>query len=131
MRFGMKRLLRLLWIVIVGAVIAIALNDGARYGQAVIDLDNSTNNALTQTVAIAGKAPSNVIANELGQQAQIQKIRITQYAIMDGKLHVWSEEDVKGTWVLGPYMAMAKGAPFSKAFSTGYTIKHEAQQALR
>jgi hypothetical protein len=126
----MKRLLRLLWITIIGAVIAVGLNDGARWGQVAADLNNSTYAALTQTVADKGKAAPGDIAEELGKQAQVQGIRITQYAIADKRLHVWSEKDVEGTWVLGPYTAMAKGVPFAKALHAKYTVKHESEAML-
>jgi hypothetical protein len=123
---------RLLPILVVGLILALGVNDGGKYGQGVIDLRNSADQALNQTAIIGHGASPERISQILGSQAAVHGIRITQYSLIENKLHIWAEEDVKGTWLIGPYMAMARGdVPFQKAFGTPLVIKYDTEQAVR
>jgi hypothetical protein len=125
----MKRWLK---IALAVGVLAVILNDGGRWGQAVIDLRNSTGTVLDQAALTARRMSQVQLGDELGQQATIAGIRVTQFATTpSGGVHVWTEEDVSGTWLLGPYIAMAHGVPFSKAWQTPFPVTYDAEEAMR
>lgn len=124
-------MIRILNIVIVVVIVAIIVNDGGRYAQSVIDLRNSTGQVLDQSVLRAKGLSQSEFAAELGQLAATQRIRVTQYGISPTAVHIWTEEDLYGTWLIGPYAAMARGIPFSQAFATPLVIKYDAQEAIR
>ena len=122
---------RLLKIVIAVAIISLILNDGGRWGQAVVDLRNATGQVLDQAALTARRSTQAQLSDQLAQQAAIQKIRVTQYAATPEGVRIWAEEDVAGTWVVGPYLALARGVPLGKAWSTPFTIKYDATEAMR
>jgi hypothetical protein len=125
----MKRLIQIL---VIGLVLALAVNDGGKYGQGVIDLRNSADQALTQTTILGHGATADHISQILGGEAAAQGIRITQYSLVNNRLHIWAEEDVKGTWLIGPYMALARGnVPIQKAFGTPLVVKYDTEAAIR
>ena len=122
---------RIVKILIAAAIVALVLNDGGRWGQSVIDLRSSTGQVLDQAVLAARRSSQTELANQLAQLAAIQQIRVTQYALTPTGLRVWTEEDVRGTWVVGPYMALSRGVPLAKAFSTPFVVTHDAEEPLR
>jgi hypothetical protein len=124
----MKRYLK---IALVLAVLALILNDGGRWGQAAIDLRTSTGTVLDQAALSARRATQPQLADQLAQQSAIQGIRVTQFATTPSGVHIWTEEDVMGTWVVGPYLAMSAGVPFSRAFKTPFTVRYDAEEAMR
>ena len=122
---------RVLIIVFWLAIVALILNDGGRYGQAVIDLHTSTGQVLDSAALGAAKQTQAQLGAQIGALAATQGIRVTQFAAGPTGVTLWTEEDVKGTWVIGPYVAMARGVPFKQAFATPLTVKYEATEALR
>jgi hypothetical protein len=125
----MKRLIQIL---VIGLILALAINDGGKYGQGVIDLHNSADQALTQTTILGHGASAERIAQILGGQASGQGIRITQYSLVDNRLHIWAEEDVNGTWLIGPYMALAHGhVSIQQAFRTPLVITYDTEAAVK
>ena len=122
---------RILKIVIVAAVLALILNDGGRWGQAVVDLRTSTGQVLDQAALSAKHTSQPQLADLLAQQGAAQGIRVTQYALTPTGVRVWTEESVTGTWVVGPYVALTHGVTFSKAFGTPFTVTYDAEEAIR
>jgi hypothetical protein len=53
-------------------------------------------------------------------------IRITKYSFGVSDVHVWTEKDVSGTWVIGTIAALRRGVPFAKSFGATFTLHHEA-----
>ena len=113
------------------AVVALILNDGGRWAQSTIELRNATGAVLDQAVIVARHSDQAQLSDYLAQQAAIQGIRVTQFAMEPTGLHIWSNEDVKGTWVIGPYLAMSKGVPFAKAWSVPVTVSYDSEEAIR
>ena len=124
----MKRIIKIL---IAAAIVALILNDGGRWAQAVIDLRSSTGQVLDQAALTARRSSQPQLANQLAQAAAIQQIRVTQYALTPTGVRIWTEEDVGGTWVVGPYMALARGVPFAKAFNIPFVVSYDAEVPTR
>ena len=122
---------RVLIIVFWLAVVALILNDGGRYAQAVIDLQRSTGEVLDSAALGAAKQTQSQLGAQIGTLAATQDIRVTQFASSPTGVTLWTEEDVVGTWVIGPYVALSHGVPFKQAFSTPLTVRFEATEALR
>ena len=122
---------RILIIVFWVAVVALILNDGGRYAQGVIDLRTSTGRVLDHAALGAAKLTQAQLAQQIGALAATQEIRVTQFATGPDGLTIWTEEDVKDTWVIGPYLAVNRGVPIRQALATPFTIKYRATEALR
>jgi hypothetical protein len=122
---------RILIIVFWVAVVALILNDGGRYAQSVIDLRTSSRSVLDKAALGSAKQTQAQLGQQIGTLAAAQGIRVTQFASGPGSLTLWTEEDVAGTWVIGPYLAVSRGVPVQQALATPFTIKYEATAALR
>jgi hypothetical protein len=122
---------RIVKILIVAAIVALLLNDGGRWSHAILDLHSSTSQVLDQVSLTARRSTSAQLADQLAKAATNQQIRVTQYAVTSTGVHIWTEEDVAGTWVVGPYMAMTRGVPFAKAWNSPFVITYDAEQALQ
>ena len=122
---------RMLKILIVVAILALILNDGGRWGQAVVDLHNSTGQVLDQASLAVKHTSQPQLATLLAQQAAIQGIRVSQYAVTPTGVRIWTEESVGGTWVVGPYIALTHGVPLARAFSTPFDVTYDAEEAVR
>ena len=118
-------------ILIAVAILALVLNDGGRWGQAVIDLRSSTGQVLDQAALTARRSTQTQLATQLAEQAASQRIRVTQYAMTPAGIRIWTEEDVQGTWVVGPYFALSRGVPFAKAWSSPFVVSYDAEEAAR
>jgi hypothetical protein len=113
------------------ALVVLVLNDGGRYAQAVIDLHTSTGQVLDSAALGAAKQTQAQLGQQIAALAATQGIRVTQFASGPSGLTVWSEEDVKGTWVIGPYLAVSHGVPIQLAFATPFTVTYQATESLR
>ena len=122
---------RIIKILIVAAIVALILNDGGRWAQAVIDLRGSTGQVLDQAALTARRSSQTQLADQLAQAAAIQQIRVSQYALTPTGVRIWTEEDVSGTWVVGPYMALSRGVPFAKAFGIPFVVSYAAEVPTR
>lgn len=119
-------------IVIAVAIVALVINDGGRWAQATVDLQNSTREVLDSVTQNAAQSSTDVIATELGKQAAAQRIRVSEYLIVPGEnVHVWTEEDVRGTWLLGAVMAMSKGVAINKAWQTPPLVHYDLAETIR
>ena len=83
----MKRIIKIL---IAAAIVALILNDGGRWAQAVIDLRSSTGQVLDQAALTARRSSQPQLANQLAQAAAIQQIRVTQYALTPTGVRIWT-----------------------------------------
>ena len=122
---------RILKVAIVLAILALIVNDGGRWAQGTIDLHTSTGQVLDQAALTARRFTQTQIAGQLGQLAAAQKIRVTQFATTPSGIHIWAEEDVSGTWLLGPYLAVNAGVPLAKSWSTPIILKYDSEEAIR
>jgi hypothetical protein len=124
-------MIRLLKIVIVLVIVAVLVNDGGRYAQSVIDLRSSTGQVLDQAVTHTRGVSQAEFANTLAALAATQRIRVTQFGTSPTAVHIWTEEDVYGTWLIGPYLAIARGIPFDRAFATPVVVKYDAEENIK
>jgi hypothetical protein len=122
---------RILIIVFWLAVVVLILNDGGRYAQAVIDLRTSTATVLDAAALGAAKQSQSQLSQQIGTLAATQGIRVTQFATGPQGITIWTEEDVKNTWVIGPYLAVSRGVPIGQAFATPFTVKYQSSEAMR
>jgi hypothetical protein len=117
---------RIVKIVVVVALVALFANDGGRLGRAVAHLRTSTSDVLNATTESASGATQQQVVNELSAQASARHIRITQRTVTVGMIHIWTEEDVPGTWVIGPVIALQHGAAFAQAWTVPIVIHYDA-----
>jgi hypothetical protein len=122
---------RLVKILIALAIVAVILNDGGRYAQAVIDLRTSTGAVLDQASLIGRAASQTQISDRLSSEAASQDINVDQFATTPTTVHIWTSETVPGTWVVGPYIALTHGVPFSKAFKEPFKVTYDAEESLK
>jgi hypothetical protein len=116
---------RWLLVAVVVALIAVGFHDLGRHFNASSDLNASTD-------AIAGWAANNAhaltqqqFASQLSQQAAANETTVTQYALVANDINLWTEKNVTGTWVIGPYLALSHGVPFREAIHASYVIRRE------
>ena len=122
---------RVLIIVFWVAIVVLILNDGGRYAQGVIDLHNSTGQVLDSAALGAAKESQAQLGTQIGALASTQGIRVTQFASDLTSVTLWTEEDISGTWVIGPYVAITHGVPFREALTKPLTVKYQATEAVR
>ena len=116
----MKKLFPLLIALLILATFA---NDLVRYLSAQTALRNGTNDLVTWAAANGRGVPRDQIATALVTQAAKDDIRVYQYGQTDVSMQIWTEADVKGTWVVGPYIAVIHGVPLKSAFKTPFVIR--------
>ena len=113
------------------ALVALLLNDGGRYAETVVDLRNSTSEMLNAVTLSAPKESRAQLGQQIDALSKTQSIRVAQYASGPDGITLWTEEDVRGTWVIGTYLAMARGVPVSQALGTPFTVRYQATGALQ
>ena len=113
------------------ALVALLLNDGGRYAETVVDLRNSTSEMLNAVTLSAPKESRAQLGQQIDALSKTQSIRVTQYASGPDGITLWTEEDVRGTWVIGTYLAMARGVPARQALRTPFTVRFQATGALQ
>jgi hypothetical protein len=122
---------RILIIVFWVALLALILNDGGRYAQAVIDLRTSTGQVLDSATLGASKLSQAQLSQRIGELAAARGIRVIQFASDPSGITIWTDEDVKGTWVIGPYLAVSRGVPVGRALATPFVITYQTSETLR
>jgi len=122
---------RTLWILLVVAIVATIVNDGGRYVQAQIDVHNSTQQVLDSAALAAAHMSQAQLAQQIGNLAATQGITVVQFASGPDGVTLWTSEDVRGTWVLGPYLAITHGVPYKRAWATPFAVKYQATEALK
>jgi hypothetical protein len=124
---------RVLIIVLFVAVLGVVINDGGKCFNAYNSLGSATDQLLSWASLNANHLPAESFAQELGRQATAEGVRVTQYSLEPQGVHIWTETDVAGTWVLGPYMALAKGSSFEKAWTVNrsFVVKKDAVAPYR
>lgn len=120
---------RVLKIVVVVAIIVLIINDGGRLGQAVVHLRTATGQVLDSTTQSTSGAPQQRVIDVLSAQASTNHIHITRSSVDDDLIHIWTEERVSGTWVIGPVIALQQGVPFAKAWGVPIAIYYDESAA--
>jgi hypothetical protein len=124
---------RYLAIALAVALLAVLVNDGGQYFNAYNNLNSATDRLLSWAILNAAHGPSDSFAQELGKQAAVEGVQVTRYSLEPQGVHLWTETDVGGTLVLGPYLAMTRGIPFRMAWTTnrGFAVKKDAVAPYR
>jgi hypothetical protein len=117
---------RIVKIVVVVAIVALIVNDGGRLGRGVVHLRTSTTDVLNATTESAAGAGQQRVVDELSAQASARQISVTRYSITAGNIHIWTQEEVSGTWIVGPVIALQHGTAFSQAWSVPIVIHYDA-----
>lgn len=118
---------RVLWIVFLVAIVVVVLNDGGHWFNARSNLSQQTSQLGAWASTTVANQSRDQAAASLVEKAQESGIRVYQYGQDANGVEIWTETDVKGTWVLGPYVAVLKGVPFKKAIGSPLVIRDYVQ----
>jgi hypothetical protein len=122
---------RILGIVVLVAILALILNDGGRWFNAKSQLRTATSELSGWASTSARVVGRDKAAQELVNQATIRGVRVSQYGQDDNGIQIWTEQDVRGTWLLGPYIALSKGVPANQAMGHAFVVHDYAQAQYR
>ena len=120
----MKKLLTLALLV---AILGVGFNDGGRWFAAENSLTESTNDLASWAAINVGSMPADQAARALSDRAAPMGMRIYQYAHTPTGIELWTEKDVTGTLVVGPYIAMMRGVPFKAAIGAVFPVRYHVQ----
>lgn len=119
---------RILWILFLVAVLAVVFNDGGRWFNGRQNLADATSQLGAWASTNLSAQTRNEAANAIAQRAAQGGITVYQYGQDPSGVQIWTETDVNGTWVIGPYLALVKGTPFQQALHSPLVI-HDYVQA--
>jgi hypothetical protein len=118
---------RAIAVALVVAVALVFLNDAGRWVNAQSQLNEST----TQ---LAQWAATNIVGQDRNAAARIvsaegakRGISVYQYDQDQTTVRVWSSVAVRGTWLVGPYVAITKGTPIDQARGAPFVVKSYQQ----
>ena len=117
---------RVLKIAAVVAILIVVINDVGRWGSSFVDLRNSTAHTVSATVRTASLGSRREAVDSMYAEASKHPIRITEYSIDATTVHIRTEEDVSGTWVVGTVLALKRGMPLTRSFGAPFALHHEA-----
>lgn len=119
---------KLLWLAFLIALLAVVLNDGGRWFNAKSDLSQATSQLGSWATANLGTGTDLATATQrISQQAAEQKVTLFKYQQDANGFVIETQTNVRGTWILGPYVAVLKGVPFKKSFDTPMVINDSVQ----
>lgn len=103
--------MRLVLLALVLALGVVVVNDGGRYARTKIELAETTDQLVDYAAASASVASRETVGGELQLRAEERGARVSQFQVSGTGVEVWTEDDVIGTWVLGPFLAWRQGKP--------------------
>lgn len=118
---------KLLWLAFLIALLAVVINDGGRWFNGKSNLSQATSQLGSWATANAGGLPVDRATQAVNDEAAVLGIKVTSYSQDDNGFTIATESDVRGTWILGPYLAVYKGVPFTKSFETPMVIQDQVQ----
>ena len=116
---------RWLLIGIVLVLVVVGVHDVGLHFAALSDLNSATGVVTEWAGGNAHATPERQFATALAQQASANGTTITQYALEQNQVRLWAEGSVNGSWVVGPYLALTRGVPFSQAMKASYVVRTE------
>lgn len=122
---------KLIFLLLVVAVLAVLANDGGRLFVAKSTLKADTSTLASWAMNNAGGMSRNEAAAQLVERARVLNFRIAQYGQTQDGVEIWTESDVTGLWVLGTYTALLDGVPLQQARGRSIVIKEYAATQYR
>jgi len=118
---------RVLWIVILVAIVAVVLNDGGRWFNTRSNLSQATSELGAWASSNLSSVTRDQAADAIAKKAGEAGITVYQYGQDPNGVQIWTQTDVTGTWVLGPYAALVRGVPFKQARHAPFVVKDYVQ----
>ena len=113
---------RLIGILLVGLILAVAFNDFGRWFTTSSALRDTTNQLTAWAASNGAGLTRDQAANELGSQAAAQGATVYRYTQDARGMQVWTREEVKGTWVIGTYVGLTEGKSLRDARKTTFAV---------
>lgn len=122
----MERLLRILLVVV---IIAVPVNEIGRYATAAYNLDVVTRDTAQEAAReVRTKNASRDAAGRVAVQYAAERgVTLYGYDQTDTEVRVWTQIEVRGSVLVGPYRALVAGAPLD----TSYLIQDESKAFTR
>ena len=122
---------RAIGVALVIAVAVVFLNDIGRWVNAQSRLNEDTAHLADWTAANVHTASRDAGAQLATTEGARLGIRVYQYDQDQNSVRIWSSSDVPGTWVIGPYVAVAKGVPIDQALGVPFVVRSYQQSQLQ
>ena len=122
---------RAIGIAMVIAIAVVFLNDIGRWVNSQSQLNESTAHLADWAAANAHSASRDAGAGLVTAEGARLGMRIYQYDQDQNSVRIWSSSDVQGTWVIGPYVAVAKGVPIDQALGVPFVVRSYQQSQLQ
>jgi hypothetical protein len=117
---------RFVGIVLVIGIVAVLLNDAGRWVNSQSQLNEKTAQ-LAEWAATHVNQSRDLAARTVAGEGAARGVRVYQYDQDQTTVRIWTSLDVPGTWVVGPYLAVAKGTPLAQAFGVPFVVKSYQQ----
>jgi len=122
---------RAVGVALVVVVALVFLNDVGRWVNAQSELNENTSLladwAAANVHASGRDAGSGIVTSEGARRG----IHVYQYDQDQNTVRIWGSTDVLGTWVIGPYSAVARGVPIDQALGTPFVVRSYEQAQLQ
>jgi hypothetical protein len=118
----------------ISLVIAIALvflNDVGRWVNAQAQLNANTGQLAQWASTNVGTEDSDSAERIVTREGVKLGVRVSQYDQDQYTVRVWGSADVRGTWVIGPLVAVAEGASIDRALSVPFVVRTYQQARLQ
>lgn len=118
---------RVIWILLLLAIVALVLNDGGRWFNTRSSLSEATSELGAWASSNLSAQTRDQAANAIAEKASQAGITVYQYGQDPNGVQIWTQTDVRGTWVLGPYAALVRGVPFKQALHSPFVVRDYVQ----
>lgn len=115
----MKKLIGLALLIL---VLVVAFNDFGRWFNTRSALREETTRLVEWSESNGANMSRSQAAQELVNQASAQGVTVYQYAQDASGMQVWTQAEIKGTWVIGTVRALTAGKTFKEARTTPFVI---------
>ena len=119
----MKTLLKIVLVVVIAIV---AINEIGRYAQAGENLNDVSNQLSDWAQANAMSLGQSKAGVQLAALAQQEGVLVTAYGQDDTTFTLYTQAPVKGSWIVGPFLAWRAKKPLS----TPYTLDKQISRPL-
>ncbi len=119
----MKTLLKIVLVVVIAVII---INEVGRYAQAGEKLNDATNQLSEWAQTNARPLGQTQAGVRLAAMAQQEGVVVTAYGQDDTTFTLYTQAPVKGSWIIGPFIAWRA----KKALSTPYTLDKQISRPL-
>lgn len=115
----MKKVIGLALLVL---VLVVAFNDFGRWFNTRSALRETTNQLIEWSESNGAGLTRDQAAQKLAGQAVARGVTVYQYTQGPVSMEIWTRAEVKGTWVIGTYRAMADGKTFKEARTVPFMV---------